>query len=336
MKRHYVRSSVRSRDSSSTSTGLDPRERVKDCCRKLVAFMCTQVGVGGLVVGYAIVGAMGFIAIETQEEYPHVTAIVKLRRNFSEQLWNHTAGDRRVNIINKTAFYRNTDVILQDYQSNVVDAIKGGYNNKTVIEVWSVPAALMYSLSVFTMIGYGNMVPRTAWGKGATVLYAIFGIPLYVLYFLNMGTVLAGTFRWLYRWFHECTGKIRPGQKITVPSTACLWVISAYVLVGTIMFAQWEGWDYLDSAYFCVTSLCKIGMGDFVPGATFADVAKDGHLKLVINFIYLLLGLGLLAMCYNLMREDVKEKAKELKADVIDAFEDFRERIIACCHSDDI
>lgn len=103
------------------------------------------------------------------------------------------------------------------------------------------------------------------------------------------------------------------------------------------MFAQWEGWDYLDSAYFCVTSLCKIGMGDFVPGATFTDEAKEGsHLKLVINFIYLLLGLGLLAMCYNLMREDVKEKAKELKADVIDAVGDFRERLVACCHSDDI
>lgn len=69
-----MRSRDRERDSSSTSTGLDPRERVKDCCRKVVAFMCTQVGVGGLVVGYAIVGAFGFMSIETQEEYPQVRA----------------------------------------------------------------------------------------------------------------------------------------------------------------------------------------------------------------------------------------------------------------------
>ena len=43
-----------------------------------------------------------------------------------------------------------------------------------------------------------------------------------------------------------------------VPSTACVWVMVVYLLVGTIMFAEWEGWNYLDSLYFCVTSLCKV------------------------------------------------------------------------------
>lgn len=190
-----MRASQRSRDSSSTSAGVDPRERIEDCCRKLVAFMCTQVGVGGLVVGYAIVGAFGFISIETQEEYPHVQQMIKLRKNYAGKLWNNTAADQRVNILNKLAFEKNTDIILKEFQNKVVDAVKNGYNGKTVEEVWSLPAALMYCLSVFTMIGYGNMVPRTPWGKGATVVYAIFGIPLYVLYFLNMGKVLAGTFR---------------------------------------------------------------------------------------------------------------------------------------------
>lgn len=39
-----------------------------------------------------------------------------------------------------------------------------------------------------------------------------------------------------------------------------------YLLVGCVMFAEWEGWNYLDSIYFCVISLTKIGFGDFVPG----------------------------------------------------------------------
>jgi hypothetical protein len=53
---------------------------------------------------------------------------------------------------------------------------------------------------------------------------------------------------------------------VIVPSSASLYVLMCYILCGTIMFAEWERWDYLDSVYFCVTSLCKIGLGDFVPG----------------------------------------------------------------------
>ena len=30
---------------------------------------------------------------------------------------------------------------------------------------------------------------RTEWGKIATMVYALFGIPVYILYFMNMGKV---------------------------------------------------------------------------------------------------------------------------------------------------
>lgn len=51
-------------------------------------------------------------------------------------------------------------------------------------EVWSFPAALMFCLSIITMVGYGNMVPKTKEGKILTMVYALFGIPLYILYFM--------------------------------------------------------------------------------------------------------------------------------------------------------
>ena len=40
---------------------------------------------------------------------------------------------------------------------------------------------------------YGNLVPRTKWGKVVTMLYAVCGIPVYILYFKNMGKVGLGT-----------------------------------------------------------------------------------------------------------------------------------------------
>ncbi len=39
------------------------------------------------------------------------------------------------------------------------------------------------------MIGYGNVVPRTKAGKITAIVYACFGIPVYILYFMNMGKV---------------------------------------------------------------------------------------------------------------------------------------------------
>lgn len=100
------------------------------------------------------------------------------------------------------------------------------------------------------------------------------------------------------------------------------------------MFAEWEGWNYLDSAYFCVTSLCKIGMGDLVPGWTHGDLTADSQTKLIINFVYLLLGMGLIAMCYDLMKEDVYVKAKEIKEQFLEIIDATHYQIEMCCKSE--
>uniref|UniRef100_A0A336MTM9 CSON006651 protein n=1 Tax=Culicoides sonorensis TaxID=179676 RepID=A0A336MTM9_CULSO len=339
MERDRQRSSVRSRDSVSISES-DPREKIKDCCRKIVAFMCTQVGVGGLIVGYAIVGAFCFMSIENRNRPKVLDKIQQLRNETLEGLWNVTG---TYNTLYEIEWKNETDSILKVYQSEFALAVKQGYDGRTPQEVWTFPAALMFCLSVFTMIGYGNMYPKSDAGKVATVIYATFGIPLYILYFMNMGKILANIFKWLYRWLYECssranddlesadgTSSIATRKKVIVPSTACLWVISFYVAVGTIMFAQWEKWDYLDAAYFVVTSLCKIGIGDFVPGANIADSQSGKQTKLVINFVYLLLGMGLVAMCYNLMREEVRVKIQEIKEDTRLCLEDLKGRFTIC------
>lgn len=47
-------------------------------------------------------------------------------------------------------------------------------------------------------IGYGSVAPRTAWGKLVTILYALIGIPLMLIYLSTTGDVLARSFRRLY------------------------------------------------------------------------------------------------------------------------------------------
>lgn len=326
-RRGILRGSTRSRDSSSLSDEIDTREKIKDCFRKFIAFMCTQIGVGALIVCYTIIGALSFSKIESSYNDTSIQKVEMMRCKYTKQLWIVAKNN---NILNRTAFYLDSNNKLKHFQNEIVLMIKSGYDGNNAGEMWSVSAALMFSLSIITMIGYGTLVPKTPWGKFATVIYAFFGIPLFVLYFLNFGEILAGCFKYVYTWLYQCTKKAEDKftKRVIVPSTACLWVVVAYIITGSLMFANWEHWSYLDSAYFCVTSLCKLGFGDFVPGAA----SKDGNeTKLVITFIYILVGFGIVAMCFNLMREEILVKIEEMKEDFRQCLEDTRLKMMDCC-----
>lgn len=339
--------SVRSNGSFS-SLSVNRKEKCKDFCRKTIAFMCTQVGVGGLIVAYALVGAASFISIETDEKSANTTYVEEvkvMRNNYANELW---ALAKKNNGVNETVWQNNMNDLMLDYQNYLVTMIKKGYDGRTLKQMWSFPAALMFCLSVFSMIGYGNMTPKTEWGKATTVIYATFGIPLYILYFLNMGKVLAKTFRWMYRKLHECStesdGSPQSRKKIIVPSSACLWVLFFYILLGSAMFSYLEQWSFKNAVYFSVTSLCKIGIGDFVPGTstnatipffaiTNTNTQSENHTKLIINFVYILFGMGLVAMCYQLAREDIRVKLNEITEDLELCLEDLRHRLTKCCGS---
>ncbi|XP_037074755.1 TWiK family of potassium channels protein 18-like isoform X3 [Pollicipes pollicipes] len=303
--------------------------------------MFTQVGVGALVIGYAILGAVAFISIETNALDTLIANVTAKRQTVAVQLWNVT---RHIQF-NRARWDLESQLILKTYQDNVVQAIKGGYDTRSA-QRWTFPGALMFCLSVFTMIGFGNIVPRSPWGKIATMCYALIGIPLYILYFLNMGEVFAKTFKWIYTHIYRCTEERERRARLAkmeidvealgaeafqeqqiqviVPTTACIYVLIGYLAGGTIMFAEWEDWGYLDSCYFSFTSILKIGFGDFFPGANVRDSNQGNQLKLVINFMYLLVGMGLLAMCYYLMKEEVVLKMREIKKSVL-------KRLLSCC-----
>lgn len=305
--------------------------------------MCTQVGVGGLIVAYALVGAFAFQSIEknSPSQYQNYTHKVSLiRSHYAKELWITAS---KYNVFNETAWKAEINVTIKTFQDKLVNLVKtGGYDKRTLDEIWSFPATLMFCLSVFSTIGYGKLVPKTDWGKATTIMYATFGIPLYILYFLNIGKELAKAFRWVYRRIHHCSRDpmdercTEIKKKIIVPSTACIWVLFSYILLGSIMFTYLDDWEFLNSMYFCVTSLCKIGMGDFVPetstNATLPAILKsEKNTKLIINFVYILFGMGLVAMCYELMREDIRDKIKEVKEDVTLCLEDMRLRLATCC-----
>jgi hypothetical protein len=55
-----------------------------------------------------------------------------------------------------------------------------------------------------------------------------------------------------------------------VPIWLCVFLVIGYIILGTYLFRTWEGWDYLDAAYFCFITLTTIGK---LNGKTFLGVA---------------------------------------------------------------
>ncbi|XP_067930903.1 two pore potassium channel protein sup-9-like [Watersipora subatra] len=90
-----------------------------------------------------------------------------------------------------------------------------------------------------------------------------------------------------------------------------------YILGGAALFSEWEkNISFIDGAYFCFVTLTTIGFGDLVPGVYSGkgdwipeeDGSRSGGdaLKLTICGVYLFFGLSLLAMCMDLMKEEVR------------------------------
>ncbi|KAK8728107.1 hypothetical protein OTU49_009396 [Cherax quadricarinatus] len=332
-------------------------EKLKDCCRSTIAFIFSNVGVCGLMVGYTIMGAFLFSAIESQNDVV-ITADV-IRNQTIEQLWNITV---MYNVLDKPNWRANVSHIMLTYQRAIIKLVDEGWDggNTTLPNKWSIEGGFLYSLTVITTIGYGHISPNTDTGKMMTILYTVFGMPVFLLYMANMGDILAKSLKWTYAKLCICR---RPEHKydpsvvwrsaeatlrapagpsnfhpeypqelgeeisidttswsagradkvdvssVNIPITVSLVIMVALLYGGTLLFEKYEGWDPLTSFYFCFISLTTIGFGDYVPGLSVHPTGDDEKgMSFIYCSLYLMFGLALLSMCFNLMQEEVVHK----------------------------
>lgn len=108
-------------------------------------------------------------------------------------------------------------------------------------------------------------------------------------------------------------------EVINVPISLTLVIIAAYIFIGAVLFAAWNDWSWITGAYFSFVTLSTIGFGDLVPG--WSEVGTTiGKVKLAISAFYIILGLAVLSMSFNLMMEEMIAKFRWLgkKLGIID------------------
>ncbi|XP_037030041.1 TWiK family of potassium channels protein 18 [Bradysia coprophila] len=349
-------------------------ERAKEHCRQFTAFMFSNVGIIILVVLYMLAGASMFKLIEEETANDKWADMSRNRNTFAYQLWNLSSV--QLNGKDRSTFDYEFNKTLVNYQKQIVDAVRGGWPGNDERVQWGLERAFLYSLTVITTIGYGNICTRTEIGKVATIVYAMIGMPLFLLYLSNIGDILAKSFKWIYAKVFLC--RICPGvakrralrerrkiralaqnninerdyhieealenistissisqrsdedleddivediegatNTVTVPITICLMIMTGYILMGSLIFCMWEGWDFFDGCYFCFISLSSIGFGDIVPGKKVLSQNSDKfEWRFIVCAIYLLLGMALIAMCFNLMQEQVIYKIRAVKRSI--------------------
>ena len=146
--------------------------KIKEGFRKTVAFLFGHVGICGLVVGYIIMGAFAFMAIEAEDESRSVEDVIKFREDTVQRLWRITY---ELNVLYRENWTEAVADEVRLFQEHVVQAVLDGYDGKnynrsqemnanspsadsgapgaTGGNQWSFSGAFLYCLTVITTIG---------------------------------------------------------------------------------------------------------------------------------------------------------------------------------------
>ncbi|XP_063388391.1 potassium channel subfamily K member 18-like [Cydia fagiglandana] len=204
--------------------------------KSLIAGCVTNLGIFALLLGYTLLGAFVFLAIEGNASKVHqktlattsyqanevaktvpisklngtiAQASAELRSQTVESIWEITVS---LNILYKENWTRLAAQEIARFQEKLVARVAADvsaqYGGARALESapalivddyeWNFAKAFLYSLTVLTTIGYGSVAPRTALGKAVTIGYAVIGIPLTLLYLSVVGALLSRVARSIF------------------------------------------------------------------------------------------------------------------------------------------
>uniref|UniRef100_A0A1I8A7W0 Ion channel n=1 Tax=Steinernema glaseri TaxID=37863 RepID=A0A1I8A7W0_9BILA len=136
-------------------------------------------------------------------------------------LWLEGSADERRKLEKYETYIREKELLLKRMEEIVSDrAAENAEQRRTFLEVavdhfhrqlglefnvkptWDFATAMYFSGTLVTTIGYGDVACETRWGQFATIIYAIFGIPIMLITLNDLG-------KFLYKNINNVIDKIR-------------------------------------------------------------------------------------------------------------------------------
>ncbi|XP_045455464.1 uncharacterized protein LOC123665164 [Melitaea cinxia] len=138
------------------------------CDLLLLIFMC---GLGGMM----------FKTLEGSFENAYKCSTRSVKRDFIESLWRESYRLREEDW--KSLARRK----LYEFEDQLHTAHEAGVTSYSGQRSWNFMNSFVYCLTLVTTIGYGHIAPKTTYGRVATIVYAIIGIPLFLIVLADFG-----------------------------------------------------------------------------------------------------------------------------------------------------
>ncbi|XP_055856484.1 uncharacterized protein LOC129919580 [Episyrphus balteatus] len=193
-----------------TEIGHSPNRRL-GCFSNVLKVLFSTPGLVVLVVVYSVMGALIFPLLEAPQDIRKNVAIAKSREDCLKELWIIT---EKLNVLYEQNWTMLVHEQLRRFEGSIVAATRnggvvGGFASASTAVVtttgfesdkgrWSFSEALLYSVTVITTIGHGNLTPKSSAGKIATILYALIGVPLMLMCLSSLGGLLAEALQCTY------------------------------------------------------------------------------------------------------------------------------------------
>ncbi|XP_014663612.1 PREDICTED: uncharacterized protein LOC106806251 [Priapulus caudatus] len=184
-------------DSGASSVRASRCQQCRSATIKFIAYLFSNVGLVGLVVGYCVIGAFMFSALELDNELERKKAMSHTRRIYSSAIVQRLrlSGRHSNDWVDIVSFF------LEGFEQNLTQYMTsdGFDGSETRAQPqWEFIGSLLYCVTLVTTIGYGNIAPKTPEGRIVTIFYAAFGIPLTLLCLANLGDYMAVGFKMFY------------------------------------------------------------------------------------------------------------------------------------------
>ncbi|XP_051578385.1 potassium channel subfamily K member 5-like [Myxocyprinus asiaticus] len=175
---------------------------------------------------------------------------------------------------------------------------------------WNWPNAIIFAATVITTIGYGNIAPKTPFGRVFCIFYGLFGVPLCFTWISELGKFFGGRAKHLGQYLTKKGVTLRKTQFICT-TIFLFWGMLVHLVIPPFVFMSQEGWTYIEGLYFSFVTLTTIGFGDLVAGVD--PNADYPTLYRCFVEVWIYLGLAWLSLFFNWKVRMVVEAHKALK-----------------------